>query len=178
MEMGGIRDPRQRFAIADLMEELSGFSSLLARDKIMEMEFEASLEAMGFRRTEPLATVDLLAEGVGHAFGFRGGLRVVKSTGEDRTTEARDDWPDGPEAFDEFQRKAELWMNQSILRGPSDADVPDLQNYGWNLQSPLDVAVRRAQQEAELPARLQADSEPTGGSRSPCLAGPAVARRR
>jgi hypothetical protein len=161
MEMGGITDPRQRFAIAELMEELSGLTSLLARDLIMELEFEASFAAMGLERNEPLTVVDLLAEGVGHAFGVRGGLHIVSSSGEDRTAEARERWQGGPKAFDEFKRQSELLLNRSILRGPSDAEVPELEKYGWNPRAAMKIAERRAKQEAEQSVNLHKDADPT-----------------
>ena len=43
MEMTKIRDPAQRRAIADVMEELTDFAVLVSRVVIMELELEATL---------------------------------------------------------------------------------------------------------------------------------------
>jgi len=43
MEMNKIKDPSQRKAIADVMEELTGFASLLDRIVVMSLELDAML---------------------------------------------------------------------------------------------------------------------------------------
>ena len=45
-EMSGIQDPRQRAAVADVMQELSGFQVLLGRVTIAELEIDGMLDAL------------------------------------------------------------------------------------------------------------------------------------
>jgi hypothetical protein len=89
MEISGIADPRQRFDVAAVMEELSGFASLVSRTIVMRLEVEAAVDAVACPRPETYAAIPVLGQGVLQAFGRRGGLRIRDRSGEDITEAAR-----------------------------------------------------------------------------------------
>jgi hypothetical protein len=80
MEMVKIRDPAQRRSIADVMEELTDFASLLNRVVVMELELQATLNR--FVVAVPPPPITLVGRGVGHAFGVKSGLRIRGPEGD------------------------------------------------------------------------------------------------
>jgi len=157
MEMSGIADPRQRFDVAAVMEELSGFASLVSRTVVMRLEVEAAVDAIAHPRPEPYAAVPVLCQGVLQAFGRRGGLRVRDESGKDVTEAVRRDWRGGPEQFDAWQGDAERQLDRSALRGPTDAEAPELRALGWDPTTARRGANQRAAQEREQADRLAAE---------------------
>jgi hypothetical protein len=158
MEMAGIQDPRQRADIADVMEEVSGFTTLLSRTHIMRLEVEAALDRAFDTDSPHLADIDLLGHGVGHALGKRGGLHIRSASG-DATDEARAAFPDGPAAFDLMMANAREHLERSVLRGPTDAEVPDLKANGWDPTVARKIAENRAESERQLAERLDNDPQ-------------------
>jgi hypothetical protein len=69
MEMLKIRDPAQRRAIADVMEELTDFAVLVSCVVITELELEATLNRFVVAMP-PLPSVALVGRGLRHAFGI------------------------------------------------------------------------------------------------------------
>lgn len=157
MEMAGITDPGQRFDVAAVMEELSGFASLVCRAVVMRLELEAAIDAVAHPRPQRYAQVPVLGQGALQAFGKRGGLRIRSQAGEDVTEAARLEWPHGPEDFDRWQADAELQLDRSVLRGPTDAEAPTLRANGWDPTTARRTAEQRAAQEREQAARLTAE---------------------
>jgi hypothetical protein len=157
MEMAGISDPRQRADITRVMEELSGFATLVSRTVVIRLEVEAALDAMGYERAHQYECVPLVGRGVGPAFGLRGGLRVRSEDGTDVTDQARNDYPGGAEAFDAKLAEAERRLERAVLQGPADDEVPDLQAIGWDPTTARAFAERRASEERAQAARLDAD---------------------
>jgi hypothetical protein len=157
MEMSGIADPRQRFDVAAVMEELSGFASLVSRTVVMRLEVEAAVDLIACPRPEPYAAVPVLCQGVLQAFGKRGGLRIRNESGEDVTAEARRKWRGGPMQFDAWQADAERQLDRSVLRGPTDAEAPELRAIGWDPTTARQGANQRATQEREQAGRLAAE---------------------
>lgn len=150
MEMEGIKSPRQRRDITDAIEELTAFRTLLSRADLIKLEVEAALDELTRPRQQPLyPQLTLLGNGVFHAFGMRGGLRVRNENGEDVTEKARLEWPDGPEAFDRWQADGELRLERSVLRGPTDEEAPDLRALGWKPETARRIMTERAQAEQE-----------------------------
>jgi hypothetical protein len=96
MEMVKIRDPAQRRAIADVMEELTDFAVLVSRVVIMELELEATLNRFVVA-VPPLPAVALVGRGVRHAFGIKSGLKIMGPDG-DATEQVRQRM--GAEQFD------------------------------------------------------------------------------
>ena len=150
MEMQKIKDPSQRRAIADVMEELTGFASLLDRVVVMEVELDAMLDGFA-QKSSTFSPSPLLGRGVRHSFGRNSGVRFRGPHG-DATEEVRARM--GAEAFDNFVAQAELLLDQSVLRGPTDDEVPELRALGWKPESAIQVAERRAAQERELSSML------------------------
>jgi hypothetical protein len=157
MEMSGIADPRQRFDVAAVMEELSEFASLVSRTVIMRLEVEAALDSVACPRPEPYAAVPVLCQGVLQAFGKRGGLRFRDESGEDVTDAVRRAWRGGPEQFDPWQADAERQLDRSVLRGPTDAEARELRAVGWDPTTARRGANQRAAQEREQADRLAAE---------------------
>lgn len=155
MEMGKIRDPSQRRAIADVMEELTGFASLLDRVVVMELELDAMLDGFA-RKPSSFSPAPLVGTGVRHSFGRNSGVRFRGPHG-DATEEVRARV--GSEAFDKFVAQAELLLDQSVLRGPADDEVPELRALGWKPESAIQVAERRAAQERELSSVLDREAQ-------------------
>ena len=153
MEMTKIRDPAQRRAIADVMEELTDFAVLVSRVVIMELELEATLNRFVVAES-PLPTVPLIGRGVRHAFGIKSGLRIMGPNG-DATEQVRERM--GAEQFDAFVANANLLLERSVLRGPTDEQVPALKEYGWNPAGAASVANNRAEEEQAQSARLNED---------------------
>lgn len=158
MEMEGIKSPRQRRDITDVMEELTGFQTLLSRAVLIRLEIEAALDELIKPRPEQIySPLTLIGDGVFHAFGRRGGLRIWSAEGEDVTEKARLEWRDGPEAFDRWQAEGELRLERSVLRGPTDEEAPELRAHGWRPETARRIAEERAAEEQAQATRF--DSE-------------------
>ncbi|WP_431042190.1 hypothetical protein ACQUSR_09895 [Streptomyces sp. P1-3] len=157
MEMAGIRDPSQRADIADVMEEVSGFTAILARSHIVRLEIEAALDRALSASSPHIADLKLLGHGVGHAMGMRRGLRFRSADG-DVTASVRDGWPGGPADFDAWLANARRDLERASLRGPTDAEVPQLRAMGWDPTVARAIAEERAEVERQQATRL--DNEP------------------
>lgn len=136
------------------MEEFSDFASLVSRSLVMRLELEAALDAFAKPRPQPYAQVPVLCKGVLQAFGKRGGLRIRNPEGDDVTDTVRLDWPAGPEAFDKWRVDAERQLDRSVLRGPTDAEAPELRAAGWDPTVARKIADDRAAEERAQAARL------------------------
>lgn len=157
MEMSLITDPGQRRDIAETMESISSFRTLLDQWLILRLEVEAMLDTRVGRRPEAYADLDLVGQGFGHAIGINGQLEIhsrTKSRDELRAT-----WPGGPVAFDAELDRLQHISEQRMLRGPADDELPDLAKHGYNLDAFRQVARRRAQQEQEQADRFDADPQ-------------------
>src|ERR1700686_4795914 len=154
MELNKIKDPSQRQAIADVMEALTGFASLMDRVVVMNLELDAMLDPFA-RQASPLSRRPLLGRGVRHSFGRASGVRIMGPNG-DATEEVRAQM--GAKAFDDFVVQAELQLDRSVLRGPADDEVKKLRALGWKPESSLQVAEKRAAQERELSPTLDAET--------------------
>lgn len=126
-----VASPRQRRDIADVMESLTGFRTLVDRVTVMKLELAAALDFV-LRLTGRDPEIDLIGHGVCHAFGkSNGGFRIRDpATGEDVTAQFRENY--GPEKFDAYMANALLELERSPLRGPRDeAEVQKLQTLGY-----------------------------------------------
>jgi hypothetical protein len=154
MEMGNIRDPRQRRDIAQVMEELSGFAALQPRDIVFRHELDAVLTMRVGPSPTPLLPLPLIRRGCAGAFGLRGGFRVRGPDG-DITESVRQQM--GPDRFDAIMADAELRLERSVLAGPTDDEVERLRALGWNPEATRQIAENRAVEERAQAARLNAD---------------------
>lgn len=157
MEMAGIADPRQRSDIAAVMEELSGFNTLVSNSVILQLEIDAVLLALGHPQPDPYEPVSLLGRGAGPAFGKRGGLRILRSPEGDVTERVRREWSAGAGAFDAMLGDLERRFERDVLRGPEDNKVAALRQRGWDPTVARKVMEKRAAQEQEQAQRLSAD---------------------
>ncbi len=153
VEMLKIKDPAQRRAIADVMEELTDFATLVSRVVVMEVELSAILDPIA-NVPSPLAEVTLIGRGVRHSAGLQSGLRIMGPNG-DETERIRECV--GREKFDQFITGATLPMERSVLRGPTDDEVAELRAYGWNSEAVIRIAENRAVEERAQSARLDAE---------------------
>jgi hypothetical protein len=151
MEMNKIKDPSQRRAIADVMEDLTGFASLMDRVVVMNLELDAMLDRFA-QQPSLLSRILLLGRGVRHSFGRNSGVKFVGRHGN-ATEEVRAHM--GARAFDDFVAEAELSLDRSVLRGPADDEVEGLRALGWKPESAIQAAEKRAAQERELSSILE-----------------------
>jgi hypothetical protein len=159
-EVQKIKDPMQRRRLAEAMEELTDFSTLVSRVVVMELEFSALLDPVA-KLPNPLSRTPLVGRGIRHAFGVRSGFSIMGPSG-DETESFRQSY--GAEAFDAFVVDATLNMERSILRGPEDADEEKaLRDLGYRPESPAAVAESRAEQEREFKRILDADPKSRRG---------------
>jgi hypothetical protein len=153
-EVQKIKDPNQRHRLAEVMEELTDFSTLVSRVVVMELEFSALLDPIA-KLPNPLSTAPLIGRGIRHAFGLRSGFSIMGPSG-DETERFRERY--GAEAFDRYMADAMLNMERSILRGPADAnDESALRALGYKPEGPSALAESRAEQEREFKKLLDAD---------------------
>jgi hypothetical protein len=159
MELTGIRRRAQRAHLTALIEELSGFASVLPLTTIAALEFEASLAA--FVRLAPrFVPVALLGKGVGHAYGVRGGLRIRDRDGNDVTARARAESRLGADEFDRRLLEGERRLDRSVIGGPTDdAEEQEISARGWNPAGVRAGAEKRAQQERDQAAALDDDPQ-------------------
>lgn len=157
MEMSGIANHEWRQDIARVMEELSGFKTLMGTTVILSLEIEAALDRLAgpTAKTEP--PCPLINFGVLRAFGKRGGLVVRDRTGRDVTEEAARQFKDGPEAFKTRLAEKEWEAERMFLEGPPAEKVPSLRADGWDPLVARAMADDRATDEKALAARLDAD---------------------
>ena len=149
-----VASPRQRRDIADVMESLTGFRTLVDRVTVMKLELAAALDFV-LRMTGRDPEIDLIGHGVCHAFGkSNGGFRIRdRATGEDVTPQFRQNY--GPEKFDAYMANALLELERSPLRGPQDeAELQKLQTLGYAPQQTLQIAKNRADEEMAQSLRL------------------------
>lgn len=143
---------RQRVHIATIMEELSGFTTIIARDALMRLELEAMLDAVTGPGPQKYRDIRLVAHGMPHAYGKRGGFRVSNGR-RDITEDVRAEI--GPEEFDQRLAQAEEDLNRAILRGPcDDAEEKELRAQGWKPEVAFTIGDDRARAEREQAERF------------------------
>jgi hypothetical protein len=155
MEMAGTKSARQRFAVAQVMEELSGFATLISRSVLMRLELEAVLDAAAGPRPTPFTPIPLVGRGAPFALGIQGQFRIRSDEG-DVTEEVRRAHPGGVEEFDRVIAQATFDLDRASLRGPTDAELPALRSYGWDPTVARRIANERAQGEREQATRFDA----------------------
>jgi hypothetical protein len=152
-EMLKVASPRQRRDLAEVMESLTGFRTLVSRVTVMKLELSAALDSL--LKLDPSdPEIDLIGHGALHAFGRSGSLRIRdRTTGEDVTPQFREQY--GADRFDAYMANALLEFERSHLRGPQDeAELQKLQGLGYDHQRALQVAKSRAEEEQAQSLRL------------------------
>jgi hypothetical protein len=154
-EMLKIKDPAQRLDLAQVMEELTDFATLISRVAVMECELSALLDPPA-RLPSPLSKVPLVGRGIRHAYGLSSGISIVRSSGEDATAELHEEMGDA--AFDRMMEEMFLKAERSMLRGPANGDEEQtLRALGYFPEGPRGVTEDRAAQEREFKAILDSD---------------------
>ena len=124
IEVANIDDHRRRRDLAELIEAVTAFTSILDRPTLARLELREAIRER-LRLEAPSDRYPLMGTGVLRAFGRSGGLKVWNEAGEDVTASARD--AIGHEKFDRQMAKAELDLNRSVLSGvlpPEYGDLP------------------------------------------------------
>jgi len=149
MEMSGIGNPNKRKPIADLMEELSGFTTMLSRLVVVRLEFEELFTRRFGPSLEPFEPLSLLNFGVGPAFGVRGGLAIRDEDDRDCTDETRAQL--GAAEFDALMQRMTRELERGVLAGPTDEEADELRRTSaWDPAVARVGNQRRADQEQEL----------------------------
>jgi len=155
-EMLKIPDPEQRLHLARVMEELTGFATLISRVTVMECELSAMLDPAA-KRPSPLNRVPLVGRGVRHAFGLNGGIAILDESGRDVSEELRAEI--GEAEFDRKMEEIFVESERAMLRGPADSKEDEaLRALGYFPEGPRGVVEDRAAQERAFKAILDADS--------------------
>jgi len=153
---------RHRSDLARLMEELSGFTALPARHLTALYELDAAVMVATGIPASTLPTTGLLGHGFRWAQGIRAAGRIVTLDGSDGTGLLRERL--GTETADGLLAAFDLFTEQMMLRGPSDADLPRLRALGYDPAAIVWAAQDRADNEAAF-GRLLPDHvrrHPTG----------------
>jgi hypothetical protein len=141
-----ITSVRHRSDLARLMEELSGFTVLSARRLTALYELDAAVTAALGIPASTLPATDLLGRGFGWAQGIRAAGRLVTLDGSDGTGLLRERLGTG--IADGLLAAFDLFTEQMMLRGPSDADLPGLRALGYDPAAIVQAAQDRADNEA------------------------------
>ncbi len=152
-----IENRRQRRDVADVMENVTQFQTLVCRATVMKIELGAALDSiLGLESKGP--DVDVVDYGVNHAFGYPSPRFRVRdrATGADVTARVREKI--GAEKFDSVITAGLLKFERGALRGPEDdAELEKLRNLGFNPEKVLEGTIARARQEQEQRLRLDGD---------------------
>lgn len=158
MEIAKIGSYRQRHDLREVIERVSRYLVVTSRVVVADHEIEGLLDRLVGPSSNPINEMDYLDWGVGRAFGLVGGFRIrTKDTDEDVTERARLEFAEGTDAFDRRMALAELELNRRIIDGPTRDEEPKLRADGWDPKAAYAVAGRRAQQERDEVAILDAN---------------------
>jgi hypothetical protein len=156
-ELSHIKDPRQRHAIARVMEEISQFRYLLGRTQITEEEIDAGIRRFLGEHPIPVP-LPLIRETFAHAFGMRGGVSIVGEDGTDRTEPAR--LAMGDVKYAAFMRRSYLEFERGILAGPTDGEAARMRiEYGYAPEKAHEGRESRLAFEVELTTILRDQDE-------------------
>lgn len=137
---------RHRSDLARLMEELSGFAALPARRVTAQYELDAAVTAAIGIGPSVLPATDLIGRGFRWAQGIRATSRIVRPDGSDGAGLLRERL--GTETAGMLLSAFDLFTEQMMLRGPSDADLPRLRALGYEPAVIVQAAQDRADDEA------------------------------
>jgi hypothetical protein len=154
VEISKIGPHRQRRDLRNVIERLSRFAVVTSRSAISTHEIEALLDRLVGPSPTPINTMHYLDWGVARAMGWVGGFKVRDEDGRDTTTEARAQYPGGPDAFDRLFAAAELWLNRRALEGPRTDEEPVMRELGWDPLGTDGVTRQRLHQEIEQVERF------------------------
>jgi hypothetical protein len=146
-EVAATADPRQRRDVAAVMEELSDFQYLPGRDMIAAREIDAMLDALAAPAGPGCERIPLLGGSMLWAFGKRGNWVIENVDGSHAD----------PDEFRDQIAECTRKMEQRLLAGPADEDLPALQQLGYTLRNWQDINEKRAEQECAQAERFDAE---------------------
>lgn len=114
------------------MEELSGFTYLLGRPTLAELEMDAAIDHLNSDSIEGEDYLPLLGSSFAYAFGRNVTFGIRNADGTDATSRVREQI--GEEAYAGLVEKANHHLEQAMLRGPSDEDIPKLRARGFDAE--------------------------------------------
>ena len=158
VEMQKMGNYQKRRDLCQVIEQISQFTVVMPRHLVATHETEAVWDQIIGPNPKPVSDMDYLDNGVCRAVGLVGGFRVMSGDGKDITTEFRQSYIDGPEAFDQKFSEAMLEFERQMIEGPSPEEELGLRGQGYNPEATLVHFEQEARGEAEW-ARLL-DSEP------------------
>jgi hypothetical protein len=152
-DIGNAKLRRERIA---MMEELGGFSYLLGRPQIQELELESALNDIPGVTIEPQGPIPLIGQSLLWGFGRQGGL-VTNAPDPDALAKHVCEQM-GLEPGNEPMATLNRWAERELLAGPDDESALDLLAAGFNPQVWRDMLEKRVEQERHLVQQL--DIEP------------------
>ena len=129
---------------------------LLGRVTLAELEIDAMIDAL-LSPGSAAERIDLLGPTFGWAFGMRGGLTIRDADGNDSSASMREEV--GDREFERIMAEATLAFERGMLAGPPYEEIAALRAAGYAPEKTREVTERRAQQERDLSARLDADDK-------------------
>jgi hypothetical protein len=141
IEVSKIKDPRQRAHLAEVIEELSSFRSILSHPLIVTMELDAAISGRLGVPSRVQQALAYLGSGVGYAFGQAITPTFSGPPDDERTEQvaARH----GPALL----RDLMVGFERCALRGPEDDEVADMRRGGWDPEAAWKIAIERAAEE-------------------------------
>lgn len=147
-EISKNNDPRQRRALADIIDRLTDFEYLCGLFDLMRLELTSVLDHLTPTRTDGWGPVNLVNKSVLSAFGMKGGLNVYDHSGVDVTVAAAAKGLDLPA----MERQAERWF----LEGPAAFDMDDMRQRGYRPEIPDQSVADNATIEQDFADNLDA----------------------
>jgi len=149
IEVSKIRDPRQRAHLAEVMEELSGFRTILSHPRIVTMELDAAIsDALGVPSPDQ-QVLAYLGPGVGYAFGVVNTPTISGPLDDERASQAATRPGD-------LLQDLMVDFERFVLRGPEDDEAAEMRLGVWDPEAGWKIAVERAEEERAQVARFDA----------------------
>ena len=141
IEVSKITDPRQRMDLAAVIEELSGFRSLISHSLLVTLELDAAVSAALGVASEMGQDLAYLGYGVGYAFGQVLTPTFAGDVGDARLQALIE--AHGQGLLDHLMTDLERYA----LQGPDDDEAAELRQMGWDPAAAWKIAVERADEE-------------------------------
>lgn len=152
-EIWNIADPRQRMDLVGVIEDLTDFHILASPVDLMRVELLASVAELVGDAPPDVGTFPLVGTSLLHAFGMKGGLKIVDGEGRDRTLETLKGGDELRVRWPEIEREAE----RRLLAGPQDDELANLRAHGYRPEISRKQIVDNAMIEQDFADRLLTD---------------------
>ena len=150
VEVLKIKDPRQRADLAAVIEELSGFRTVISHPLLVTLELDTAICASLNVPSEAEKDLAYVGSGVGYAFGQ---VFTPHFTGDQSDARLQALIAvHGKSVLDDLMRGFERFA----LQGPGDDEAAELRTTGWDPEAAWKVAVERAAEERAQAGRFDA----------------------